>query len=438
MRFVPASGQLIDQIVGRPGGRAFDLPLVFGLFAYAVGFLAVRKTTNLCFAAFVVLAIVHFSRTPAQFRSAFATDGVRRWLLTLAGVFIAVLFGMLARGRLEPADLDGPSRYLLSGLLLLFFFDKRINFASLIPLVAPLALILTFVAALANPEVASRWGGRFATSFVDPNTLGSYAVILSFVTLLSMDGSGDDSRWLRALKYAGVAAGVLMATLAASRGGWLAVLPLLAFWLYCRSALGLRRNVIRVLTIAAFILLGISIIPAISERAMNSVGEVIHWFDGSNTETAAGQRLSIWKLALTLAIERPWFGYGSSGVREVLAQPEFAALASPVIRMILIEGGPHNDLLGMLLGSGLPGLLSYLLLLLVPIGFFWTRRRAATGEVRLACELGISLSLGVMICGLTNEMLSLKYLASFYGITMAGLAAQVLSTSPRNDASPIA
>jgi len=429
---------MMDQMVGRRGGRTFDLLLVCGLLAYAVGFLAVRKTTNLCFATLVMLAAVHFGRAPQQFRMVLAMDGVRRWLLVLAAVFFAVLFGMLVRGRLDPSDLDGPSRYLLSGLLLLFFLDKQINFARLIPLVAPLALILTFAAALANPEVASRWGGRYATSFVDPNTLGSYAVILSFITLLSMDGSADDSRWQRALKYAGVAAGVLMATLAASRGGWLAALPLLAFWLYCRSALGLRRNVIRILIIVAFILLGVSIIPAISERAMNSVGEVIHWFDGTNTETAAGQRLSIWKLALTLAIERPWSGYGSPGVRAVLAQPEFAALASPVIRMILIEGGAHNDLLGMLLGSGVPGLLSYLLLLLVPIGFFWTRRRTATGETKLACELGICLALGVMICGLTNEMLSLKYLASFYGITMAGLAAQVLASSSRTESSPIA
>ncbi|MDP3033225.1 MAG: O-antigen ligase family protein, partial [Rhodocyclaceae bacterium] len=236
---------------------------------------------------------------------------------------------------------------------------------------------------------------------------------------------------LKILKYSGIAAGFLIATMAASRGGWVAGPPLLALWILFRSRIGPRRLAFRVLFIAGFIALGVLLMPDVAKRAVSSAGEVSSWLDGSNTETAAGQRLSIWKLGLALFAERPFTGYGSAGVAEQLALPEFAMLASPTINTGMIYGGPHNDLLGMMLGSGILGIAAFALLLFAPIHLFWRRRGAAEPDVRLACELGICLAAGVFLCGLTNEMLSLKYLASFYGITIAGLAAQVLGAAPR-------
>jgi O-antigen ligase len=109
-----------------------------------------------------------------------------------------------------------------------------------------------------------------------------------------------------------------------------------------------------------------------------------------------------------------------------LARPELLAAAPPEIVELLEQGGPHNDLLTLALSHGVFGIAAFAALLFVPAAFFWRRRNTATGEARLACELGVCLVAGVLVCGLTNEMLSLKYLASFYGLTVAGLAAQVL------------
>jgi O-antigen ligase len=354
---------------------------------------------------------------------------VKLWLVALSSLFLVVVIGQVMRMRAYPADWDGPSRYLMSGLLLLFFIEKRVRFAQMFAIVAPIALILALLVSLNNPEVAAKWSGRFATSFVDPNTLGSYAVILSFMTLIALDEGTSNPMWMKVVGYAGVAAGVFVATLAASRGGWLAAAPLFGFWIYCRWRLGARRIVAGFAIVLVFVVAALVLVPNVTSRAAGSLAEIVNWFNGSNTETAAGQRLSVWKLGLALFLEHPLTGYGP-GIAEHLATAKFSAFASPAIITILVYGGPHSDLLGMVLGSGILGILPFILLLLMPIGFFWKHLRSADPDARLGSELGVALALGVLVCGLTNEMLSLKYLASFYGITMAGLAAQVLSSAP--------
>lgn len=434
MNFSSAASRWLDPLITRRDGVIFDLLLALSLIVYVIGFLAIRRATTHAFALVVVLAVIYLVRKRDRLKGMVDIPGVKFLLVALAALFLAGLTSMLVRGRVEPPDLDGPSRFLLAGLVLLLFLDKGIRFVNIFARVASVALILALLAAVFNPEVGSRWGGRFATPSVDPNTLGSYAVILSFMVLLTLGEERQGGRWGRALEYAGITAGATLATLAASRGGWVAVGPLLLLWCLFRWRKGLLSMARQLILALGVVLAGVVLIPSVGERALGTGNEVKAWFDGTNTETASGQRLSIYKLAAKLIAERPLAGYGSKGVAEYLASPEAARLASPTIERVLIDGGPHSDFLGTLLGSGLPGAVSYILLVFGPMWFFW-RHRQAPGEAALAAELGVCLTVGVFFCGLTNEMLSLKYLASFYGLTVAALAAQVLFAVPRPVAS---
>lgn len=435
MSFSAALKRWIDPVIPRRNGMAPDLLLLLSLVVYLVGFLAVRRATTHAFALVVLLAAIHVFRHRQRIKVLLADHGVAFLVFALSSPFLAGLSAMLMRGKFEPADLDGPSRFLFAGLALLYFQDKRVRFAGLFASAASAALLLALLAALANPELGPRWGGRFATPSVDPNTLGSYAVILSFMILLALGARAYGGRWLRVFGYAGLAAGALLATLAASRGGWLAVGPLLLVWLVFRAKHGLLPIARQLLPILGIVVAGTVLIPSVADRALSAGNEVRFWLDGSNTETAAGQRLSIYKLAGTLIAERPLTGYGSKGVAEHLSSPESASLASPAIREVFVAGGPHSDFLGTVLGFGLLGGLAFFLLVFGPMLFFW-RQRHAGGEAQLAAELGVCLTVGVFFCGLTNEMLSLKYLASFYGLTVAALAAQVLSAKPSNAPTP--
>lgn len=422
----PAIG--LDALIGRRGAPAVDLLVIAALAGYVVLFLAVRRATNACFFVLVLLALLYLAQQRAAFAAAWRLEGSRMLVAALGAVFVAAVAAKLLRGQFDHVDLDGPSRYLLAGLLLLFLTAKRVQFVRIFAAVLPLATLVALAAVLLHTDAANRWNGRFATSFVDPNTLGGYAVILTFLILLTAASPGERSPWRRALPWLGAAAGLLLTTLAASRGAWLAIPPLAALWLYLRWQRGAARLAWQGLVVLGIVALVAVVAPDVALRGMAGGHEVRSWLDGTNPMTPAGQRLSVWQLGLELFAASPLAGHGSSAVpTALLARPELTSATPPEIIHILAQGGPHNDLLTLALSHGVFGIAAFAALLFVPAAFFWRRRNTAKGDARLACELGVCLVAGVLVCGLTNEMLSLKYLASFYGLTVAGLAAQILS-----------
>jgi O-antigen ligase len=202
---------------------------------------------------------------------------------------------------------------------------------------------------------------------------------------------------------------------------WLAIPPLAALWLYLRWQRGAARLARQGLLVFGIVALVAIAVPDVALRGVAGGHEVRSWLDGTNRVTPAGQRLSVWQLGLELFAASPLAGYGSSAVPTTqLARPECRQRAAGD-RDLLAQGGPHNDLLTLALSHGVFGIAAFAALLFVPLAFFWRRRSTATGDARIACELGVCLVSGVLVCGLTNEMLSLKYLASFHGLTVAGL-----------------
>jgi O-antigen ligase len=416
----------LDGLIGRRDALAVDLVVVAALAIYVVLFLAVRRATNACFFVLVVLALLHLARERAAFAEAWRVEGARLVAGALASVFIAAIGAKLLRFEMDHIDLNVPTRFLLAALLLLYLMVKRVQFVRIVAVALPLATLTALGFVLANPDPLVRWHGRFATWFANPHTLGSYAVILTFMTLLTLDVSERGMSWKKGLCMAGVAAGLLLALFAATRGGLLAILPLAALWILVRRKGGVLPLTWLAVGLAGVIAVAWYLVPEIAARALGSVDEVRQWADGSNPMTAAGVRLSMWRLSLELFAARPLTGYGWHALVQLLESAKLAPSAPPEIVKELMYGGPHNDLVMMALTHGVLGIAAYFALLFIPAAFFWQRRFTATGDARLACELGMCLTLGVFVCGQSYEMLSLKFLVSFYGLTVAGLAAQVL------------
>lgn len=350
-------------------------------------------------------------------------------MLAFAAPLLISLTTKLLRGEAGYSDLDDDARYLGAALFLGYFMYQRINLARLLEFTLPLALLATLAVILVDPQTTARWGGRYATSFVDPNALGSYATILGFMTLMSVRSFRLPSfTVLSTLKILGLAAALWLTLLAASRGGWLAMPVLLLLWAVFRWSELRWKTPLLVALIASLVAGGLLLLPGLAARATAPVSDVATWVNDSNKATAPGQRLSIWKYSLTLIAEKPLTGWGIPGYNIEVSRPETIARWQDEIIFSPTGGygGAHNDALQMMIVSGIAGLIAYLLLLLVPLLFFLRHHGSTAKDVRLACELGACLVLGVMVCGLTNEMLSLKYLASFYSLTVSALAAQVL------------
>lgn len=424
-------------LIGLRSSKLADALLLSCLVIYTVGFLAIHKATNICFFMILLLAIAHRIGVRPEYRLlSHSRPGL--WLMAaFVAPFAAVALTKLLRWELSYRDLDAESRYLVGIVFLVFFMVKRVSLARILEVTLPLALIATFVTALLNPAVTHHWGGRYATFFVDPNVLGSYAAIMSFMTLMTLSSPTRASSWLIALKVVGIGAGLWVTLFAASRGGWLGVVPMFLLWMLFHFRSHKRAASYSAAFVFVVIFSGIFVSPNLQDRLAAPVNDVAAWMDGSNKETAPGQRLSIWKLSLEVVLEKPLTGWGIPEVRERLTRsPQVTQwIDDKLVSSSGEYGGAHNDALQMMIVSGVWGLLAYLLIIFVPLVFFLGKRLKLHGEARLACELGACLVLGVMVCGLTNELLSLKYLASFYSITVSGLAAQALTQQTLNQSS---
>ena len=83
--------------------------------------------------------------------------------------------------------------------------------------------------------------------------------------------------------------------------------------------------------------------------------------------------------------------------------------------------------------SGVLGLIAVLAEFLVPAIIFNYGLKSSNHEVKNTSAVGLSLVFGMMICGLSLEVLSLKYTNSFYGLMIACLCASVMWPRPARD-----
>jgi O-antigen ligase len=204
------------------------------------------------------------------------------------------------------AAFDGPSRIVFAGFVYLLLKSRQIAYIKILDVAIPVGLLCVLTAVTLNPS--AYWAGRFATYFVDPNTLGSQTFILALIVFLSIAPGQGESRWLVFLKLMGGVAGIYVSIYSGSRGAWLAGPFIFLLFLLIRfgdfwQAQGAERINIALQTsliiIAAIVLfcLAFYFSDAVSSRVISGYHEILNWFTGENLDSSAGTRLSIWKFS---------------------------------------------------------------------------------------------------------------------------------------------
>jgi O-antigen ligase len=409
-----------------------DWLVILCVFMFPVTFLTVRHGVHVSLFALVLLAAYQlWSGKAPKIELNYPLDALI--LLTFAGLFLSVLLSQVFRGAMHFAAFDGPSRILLAGVVFLLLKSLNIPYIKILSIAIPVGLICVFLSVQLNPE--AYWGERYATYFVDPNTLGSQAFILGLLSLLMIGWDGTQSKTLIVLQALGGILGLYISFGAGSRGGWLIapfiilLILLLRFGDISRVDSSQKRGMwlqTSFIFIAIAILMGFYSSNNLSERIIGGYFEIANWFSGRNLEGSAGIRLSMWKFGVQFASESLLFGYGEEkNMMQVLQNSPLNIAANEIAIGTMAVTGPHSDILSKLLSAGLFGLGAYLSLLLVPFSIFWKRRNAQNFNVKLAARIGLIYITGIFIAGLSNEQLSLKYLCTFYGLMIAVLLAQV-------------
>lgn len=412
-----------------------DWFVILCVFMFPVTFLTVRHGVHVSLFALVLLAAYHcWSGKAPKIELHYPLDTLM--LLTFAGLFLSVLISQAFRGAMHFAAFDGPSRILLAGVVFLLLKSLNIPYIKILSIAVPVGLICVFLSVQLNP--GAYWGERYATYFVDPNTLGSQAFILGLLSLLMIGWDGRQSKALMVLQALGGILGLYVSVGSGSRGGWLTAPFILLLILLLRlgdisHASKLQKQKMWLQTLAICIgiyfvsLIGFYFSEKLSARIISGYFEILNWFTGANLDTSAGTRLSMWKFGFQFANESLLFGYGEEkNMMQVLQNSPLNIAANETAINTMALTGPHSDILSKLLSAGLFGLGAYLSLLLVPFSIFWKRRNALDFNVKQAARIGLFYITGIFIAGLSNEQLSLKYLCTFYGLMIAVLLAQVL------------
>jgi O-antigen ligase len=408
--------------------------------AFPLVYLSVRHATNLSLFLLAFLSILYWLINSRSFSVDVNKSFIWAALLGFSSLFISTGITQLIRGDFHIQSFDGPSRIFLAGLVFLYLLSRPIASIKLLELTLPIGLVLLTLA-IQNLEIGQPWGGRFTTSFVDANTLGSQTSILSIMCIFLIR-QPKKNYLVTILKVIGGVTGLYISIHAGSRGGWLALSFLLILWMtlnlqsdFHDKKISKRQLLLRpigtALIVVILFIITYQYIPTITTRIMEAQHDIIQWLAGVNFNSSVGTRLAMWEISLfQLAPLGGFSGIGDiSSIAATVAQLQLNPNKYSEAIFNLSYAGPHSDFLDNLLRMGYIGAVAYIITIAIPWLIFWKNRLNQDLDKRLAAQMGLYFTTGIFFCGLANGMITHKYTCSFYGLIIACLLADVLRSS---------
>lgn len=159
--------------------------------------------------------------------------------------------------------------------------------------------------------------------------------------------------------------------------------------------------------------------PTIEKRIENTYSNFNMAVDAGNYNTSIGKRFLMWDASIEAIAEKPLLGYGMVNRMEVVR--EISLREHPDIGLGYSHA--HNAALTALLDAGIPGLLTWIIILFAPIALALKRREP------IVSTYFIVIALAYFGSGLTGIMFHHDLTDSFYVIAiMAGMAKLAGST----------
>lgn len=339
--------------------------------------------------------------------------------VAMASGLIALLFSQIYHHDLIARYFDSDARFLLAIPVLLALRHIDIKVLSIMQYAFPLGAIAALtVIMLTNPVIRT----DASTSYMNHIHLGDLALLLGFLSLFSVNWIRTDHPLVKLLKILGLTAGLTASVLSSARGGWIAVPVFVFVFINCRINGRLANKVLlAMLLIGVLGLLGYFFIEPIRQRLWMIYSDLSQ-FSGGNADTSIGIRLQLWKAAVHLIAQNPVFGAGADGFRAAMDGLSASGFITPTAAGYG-KGEVHNEILAHTVRFGIFGLASILAVYFVPFAIFLRAARSKIRQQNVAAMMGMSVTLGFFVFGLTVETFDLKMTAAFYSLTVAVLLA---------------
>ena len=339
--------------------------------------------------------------------------------IAMASGLTAILLSQLYHHDLLARYFDSDARFLLAIPVLLALRHIGTKTLAIMQYAFPLGAIAALVAVMAaNP------GGRIdaSTSYMNHIHLGDMALLLGFLSLFSLNWLQADHQLVKLLKIMGLIAGLTVSALSGTRGGWMAIPVFVFVFIYFRTNGRLfNKLLLAMLLIGVLGLLGYFFIEPIHQRLWMIYSDLSQ-FSGGHADTSIGVRLQLWNAAFHLIAQNPVFGVGAAGFARAMDGLSAAGFITPIAAG-LGKGEVHNEILAHTVRFGIFGLASILAVYFVPFVIFLRAARSKIQQKNVAAMMGMCVTLGFFVFGLTVETFDLKMTAAFYSLTVAVLLA---------------
>lgn len=346
--------------------------------------------------------------------------------LSMTGLFLATLSNQLSSGQFTGRALELPFLFACFPLLLWILMLSSDMVQRWIPWgLAAGAVTCSLVLYIATIGGTIRPLGIYRFPLIP---FGNIAMLLGVLVLFSIGWNSRDEKLAIGLKILGGSAGLYGAYLSQARGGWVAIPVFVVLALYIFRSIHICYRL--AFLVFLMVILGGTYLGSetIRERINAGRSDIQQFLDGSNKDTSLGQRFQLWRGGWLLFKESPIVGISRdqypTAVKELVALQEMTPIAAS-------QPHSHNDILFQSVTLGLFGFAAIVSLYVVPTCYFAKQTRSRDWINRIIAGMGMAVTLGFFIFGLSDTMFFWRVNIMFYVILLALLFACLESRKVR-------
>ncbi|WP_235025107.1 O-antigen ligase family protein [Caballeronia terrestris] len=339
-------------------------------------------------------------------------------------VFMVLLPAQQAvEGYYLPREFDGMSRFALSLPIFLLLANVPVKSLKAIGWGCAFGAIGAGLWALDSAmHMTATELARLGNAYTNPIPYGNTALLLGFLSAMSIRWDTDHKRIAVSVKLLGLAAGIYASYMSGTRGGWLAI-PL--FLVLCSLNFGWirhKRHWFAAVAAAVIAMSALLATPHGQERLTATKSDLTRLEYGAAADSSIGARLQLWRASLRLFEAHPALGIGKGRLESSLREMAKAGEVSPLV----VNQRAHSEFFSTIAELGGAGVLCLALLYAGPLVYFIRHRKSPNSDVSTAAYCGIAVSGSVIIFGLSIDVftvvMSTALIALFWAVLLAVIA----------------
>lgn len=304
--------------------------------------------------------------------------------------------------------------YLFSPFAIVLLY--KLNLKTIIPNAIKLGVIIASVYAVYQYHVLDI--GR-AHGVSHPVIFGDLVTIMAFIAISNLI---RENFLEKIVSIIALIAGMYASYLSATRGAWL-LIPLLFVVL---MVVWNKQQLINKKTVfISFLVIGVTIFSLTSnDKVVKRVNKAVIEFNVKDSLSSVATRLTMWRHGFEAFKQQPFLGYGLQNTTNVVANHienesnEYKNSKQAEYHFKRFDH-LHNEYINTLVGKGVLGLVTLLVLLLLPLAIFWRRVTVTDLSQAYFATIGIVTIIGYLIIGLTNIISTQPLLNIFFLMILA-------------------